>query len=47
MIKLSVKEDCCGCGACLQRCPRHCIFFKEDKEGFLYPLVDESNCIDC
>lgn len=47
MIRLSVKEDCCGCGACLQRCPRHCILFKEDKEGFLYPLVDESNCIDC
>lgn len=21
--------------------------FKEDKEGFLYPFVDESNCIDC
>lgn len=47
MIVLSAKEDCCGCGACLQRCPRHCIFFKEDKEGFLYPFVDESNCIDC
>lgn len=33
MIKLSVKEDCCGCGACLQRCPRHCIFLKKIKRA--------------
>lgn len=47
MIKISAKEQCCGCSACLHICPKHCILFKEDKEGFLYPTVDDSLCIDC
>lgn len=47
MIKIQNKQDCCGCMACVQRCPKHCISMKEDKEGFLYPVVDESICIDC
>ena len=47
MIQLSNKKDCCGCFACVQRCPKQCIFFKEDNEGFLYPVVDKDRCIDC
>lgn len=47
MIKIQNKQDCCGCAACIQRCPKHCISMKEDNEGFLYPVVDESVCIDC
>lgn len=47
MIKIQNKQDCCGCMACVQRCPKHCISMKEDKEGFLYPVVDENICIDC
>ena len=47
MIKLQNKKDCCGCSACVQRCPKQCISLKEDKEGFLYPIVDENTCIDC
>ena len=47
MIKIQNKQDCCGCAACVQRCPKHCISMKEDSEGFLYPVVDESMCIDC
>ena len=47
MIHIVDKRDCCGCSACVQRCPRHCITLHEDTEGFLYPEVDESNCIDC
>ena len=47
MIKIYDKQNCCGCTACVQRCPKHCISLKEDEEGFLYPLVDESVCIDC
>ena len=38
---------CCGCSACAQICPKQCISLKEDKEGFLYPAVDNSSCIDC
>ena len=47
MINIEHKENCCGCGACEQRCPKHCIRMLEDEEGFLYPHVDTSLCIDC
>lgn len=47
MIKLQTKKDCCACSACVQRCPKQCISLKEDKEGFLYPIVDKQTCIDC
>lgn len=47
MIKLQEKKDCCGCFACLQKCPKHCISLEEDDEGFLYPKVDIGKCIDC
>jgi len=47
MIKINDKAKCCGCSACVQRCPRHCIQMEEDSEGFLYPHVDLEKCIDC
>lgn len=47
MIRIKHKSDCCGCEACVQRCPKRCISLHRDQEGFLYPLVDESICIDC
>lgn len=47
MIHIIDKSKCCGCNACVQRCPKHCITIQEDEEGFLYPVVDQSVCIDC
>lgn len=47
MIKITDKHDCCGCSACVQRCPKQCISLKEDEEGFLYPKVNIDECIDC
>lgn len=47
MINIKSKEDCCGCSACAQRCPKQCIKMLEDEEGFLYPKVDETKCINC
>lgn len=41
------KIDCCGCNACAEICPKHCIAIKHDEYGFLYPEVDESLCIEC
>ena len=41
------KEDCCGCGACLNICPKQAITMKEDEYGFLYPLIDENKCLRC
>lgn len=39
--------DCCGCRACEQICAHKAISMKEDEEGFLYPSLDESLCINC
>lgn len=47
MITITDKENCCGCEACTQICPKKCISFIQDEEGFCYPKVDESTCIDC
>lgn len=45
--KISSKDCCCGCSACVQKCPRRCIQMQEDTEGFLYPIIDESKCVKC
>ena len=47
MISIKDKKACCGCGACSQACPKHCIAMQTDEEGFLYPVVDESACVSC
>lgn len=47
MINIKEPKDCCGCNACAQRCPKHCINLQEDHEGFLYPKVDINLCIEC
>lgn len=47
MIDIKDKKLCCGCNACVQRCPKQCISVQKDEEGFLYPIVDLSICIDC
>lgn len=47
MINIQNRRECCGCAACVQRCPKQCITMQTDKEGFLYPKVDKEKCIDC
>lgn len=47
MINIVDKTLCCGCEACVQICPKHCISFDEDAEGFSYPVIDQTSCIDC
>lgn len=39
--------DCVGCRSCEQSCVKSCIEMKENKEGFIYPLVDDLTCISC
>lgn len=41
------KKDCCGCNACAEICPKHCITMTHDKVGFQYPKVDSTVCIEC
>lgn len=47
MIRITDKSLCCGCGSCAQRCPQHCITMESDEQGFLYPRVDDKQCVDC
>lgn len=47
MINIINKEDCCGCNACVQKCPTKCIDFTPDNQGFLYPHVNLGKCINC
>ena len=44
---ISNTTDCTGCNACVQKCPRNCITLEENQYGFVYPKVDETNCISC
>lgn len=43
----SDKKDCCGCGACMNICPKHAISMQEDEYGFLYPKIENEKCIGC
>ena len=47
MIQITDKSTCCGCEACVQICPKHCIRFTQDHEGFFYPEADVDVCIQC
>ena len=38
---------CSGCDACGQICPKAAISMMPNDEGFLYPEVDSSLCVEC
>ena len=42
-----VGKDCCGCAACMNICPQHCIEMAANEEGFLYPHVQTEKCVNC
>lgn len=46
-IQTLVKDACTGCKLCGDVCPKDCISFSEDLEGFLYPVVSCDSCIEC
>lgn len=41
------KSECCGCTACYNICPKSAITMEEDSEGFMVPVIDQAQCIDC
>lgn len=47
MIRITDKENCCGCTACASICGHNAISMQPDSMGFLYPVVDLSRCIEC
>ncbi|MCI8417371.1 MAG: 4Fe-4S binding protein [Lachnospiraceae bacterium] len=46
-MKVSKKENCYGCTACMCACPTHAIIMQSDDQGFLYPQINEKQCIHC
>lgn len=42
----SLPENCCGCALCEDVCPKNAITMVE-KEGFLYPSINQKLCVDC
>lgn len=41
------KKECCGCGACMNICPKNAIIMEPDPSGFLYPRIHDDICIEC
>ena len=44
--QLAARDRCTGCGACSNGCPKGAIRMVPDREGFLYPQV-EDGCVLC
>lgn len=47
MIDIKDKENCCGCNACMNICPKQAITMEEDKKGFKYPVINKEKCMNC
>lgn len=47
MPNLVEWNNCCGCGACANKCPKGAISMKPNKEGFLHPDIDSNLCVEC
>lgn len=41
------KEECFGCEACKQICPKKAIEMVEDEYGFKYPKIIKDKCVEC
>ena len=46
-MELAKREDCTGCGACLEICPKKAIRYRDDHEGFPTPVIDSDKCVEC
>ena len=44
---LCKRENCTGCFACFNVCPKNAIYMKEDIYGYIYPEIDTKKCIEC
>ena len=40
-------KDGCGCGACMNACPKSAIMMEEDEYGFVYPKINTELCVEC
>ncbi|CAK7027317.1 MAG: Ion-translocating oxidoreductase complex subunit B [Eubacterium sp.] len=46
-MEICLREECTGCGMCLNTCTYGAITMQEKEHGFYYPVIDESKCQNC
>lgn len=46
-VEIIESEQCCGCAACVDRCPVHAIDMTIDLNGTRRPSVNQTKCVDC
>lgn len=47
MSEICNRSICTGCMACFNSCRNKAIVIKENNEGFLFPEIDQSSCVNC
>lgn len=48
MLEKLPEDECCGCMACVNVCPKDIIGIRKDILGFSYPhIINSENCINC
>ena len=45
--KLAQHKDCTGCMACQAACKHNAIYIRANRNGFTYPWIDNTKCVDC
>lgn len=40
-------DKCTGCHSCYNVCPKKCIDMREDEFGFIYPNINDKECVNC
>lgn len=46
ITKVSI-DNCTGCCLCQNVCSVNAITMRENQEGFIYPFIDSSKCVEC
>lgn len=46
-IIICEHNQCTGCAACRDICPKQCISMQADELDALYPIIDENKCVKC
>ena len=47
MTKICDENQCTGCAACINICPKQCISMQPDLHGYIYPVINKNECINC
>lgn len=47
MEQICDKNQCSGCCACVNACPKNCISMEYDEYGVLLPVINQELCVNC